>query len=92
MTPFLGEIRLLPYSFAPLNWHDCDGSELSISDYTTLYTLLGTTYGGNGVTTFCLPDLRGRVPIHQGTGPGTSTYVLGQISGNGIGVFLPVLL
>lgn len=81
MDPFVGEIRLLPYNFAPLNWHDCDGSLLPISEYDTLFNLIGTTYGGDGQNTFALPDLRGRLPIHQGTGPGLSTYSMGQLAG-----------
>jgi microcystin-dependent protein len=80
--PYLGEIRLFPYARgAPANWHLCDGSLLPISQYDALYALIGTTYGGDGQQTFALPDLRGRVPIHQGTGRGLSTYVLGQIAG-----------
>jgi microcystin-dependent protein len=80
--PYVGEIRLYPYSRgAPQGWHICDGSLLSIAEYEVLYTLIGTAYGGDGITSFALPDLRGRVPIHQGTGPGLSTYVVGQISG-----------
>lgn len=82
MEPFLGEIRLLPYTFAPANWLDCDGSLQPISQYEALYTLIGTTYGGDGVSTFGLPDMRGRVPIHRGTGLGLSPYVLGQVSGS----------
>lgn len=81
MDPFVGEIRLLPYNFAPVGWQDCDGSILSISENETLYTLIGTTYGGDGVNTFAVPDLRGRLPIHQGTGAGLSPYVIGQQSG-----------
>lgn len=81
MDPYIGEIRLLPYNFAPVNWHDCDGSLLAISEYETLYTLIGTTYGGDGQNTFALPDLRGRLPIHQGAGPGLSTYSIGQVAG-----------
>ncbi|ODU66501.1 MAG: phage tail protein [Rhodanobacter sp. SCN 65-17] len=81
MDPYVGEIRLLPYNFAPLNWHDCDGSLLPISEYDTLFNLIGTTYGGDGQSTFALPDLRGRLPIHQGTGPGLSTYSMGQLAG-----------
>jgi microcystin-dependent protein len=79
----MGEIRLFPYPRgAPSDWHLCDGTLLSIAEYDALYTLLGTNYGGDGVTTFGLPDLRGRIPIHQGTGIGLSTYVLGQSSGS----------
>lgn len=80
-TPFLGEIRLFPYTFAPVNWQLCDGSLLSISNYDALYTLLGTTYGGDGINTFGVPDLRGRVPVHQGTGNGLTPRVIGQRDG-----------
>ena len=79
--PYVGEVRLFPYNFAPNGWFDCDGRLLSIAEYEVLYTLLGTTYGGDGVNTFGLPNLCGRVPIHQGTGLGMGTYVLGQIAG-----------
>jgi microcystin-dependent protein len=80
--PYIGEIRLFPYNRgAPRNWHLCDGTLLAISQYDTLFTLLGTTYGGDGQTTFGLPDLRGRIPIHEGTGVGLSTYALGQMAG-----------
>lgn len=79
--PYVGEVRLFPYSFAPNGWLDCDGRLLSIADYEVLYTLLGTTYGGDGVNTFGLPNMCGRVPIHQGTGLGLSPYVLGQLAG-----------
>ncbi|AJP72624.1 phage tail protein [Sphingomonas hengshuiensis] len=82
MDPYIGEIRLYPYvRGAPSGWQLCDGSLLAISEYDALYTLLGTTYGGNGSETFAVPDLRGAVPIHQGTGPGLSHYVLGQKAG-----------
>jgi microcystin-dependent protein len=80
-TPFVGEIRLFPYTFAPVGWQLCDGSLLSISGYEVLYTLLGTTYGGDGVSTFAVPDLRGRVPVHQGTGTGLTARVIGQREG-----------
>jgi microcystin-dependent protein len=79
--PYVGEVRLFPYNFAPNGWFDCDGRLLPISEYEVLYTLLGTTYGGDGVNTFGLPNLCGRVPIHQGTGLGLGTYVIGQMSG-----------
>ncbi|SFR94972.1 Microcystin-dependent protein [Dyella sp. OK004] len=79
--PYVGEIRLFPYNFAPNGWFDCDGRLLSISDYDVLFNLIGTTYGGDGVNTFGLPNLCGRVPIHQGRGPGLGTYVLGQMDG-----------
>ncbi|MFE5322762.1 phage tail protein [Paenibacillus sp. NPDC056579] len=78
--PFIGEIRMFGGNFAPLGWLKCDGQLLSIAQYSTLYTLIGTTYGGDGVNTFALPDLRGRLPIHQGTGAG-GTYALGQAAG-----------
>jgi microcystin-dependent protein len=80
-TPFLGEVRLFPYTFAPVDWQLCDGSLLSIATYEALYTLLGTTYGGDGVTTFAVPDLRGRVPVHQGAGNGLTPRVMGQLGG-----------
>ncbi|WP_442254025.1 phage tail protein [Stenotrophomonas pavanii] len=80
--PFVGEVRLFPYNFAPAGWFDCDGRLLPISEYDVLYTLLGTTYGGDGVNTFGLPNLCGRVPVHQGTGIGLGTYVLGQAGGS----------
>lgn len=79
--PYVGEIRLFPYNFAPNGWFDCDGRLLAISEYDVLFNLIGTTYGGDGVTTFGLPNLCGRVPIHQGTGQGLGTYVLGQMDG-----------
>lgn len=80
-TPYIGEIRIFGFPRIPTGWQACDGSLLSIAEYETLYTLLGTTYGGDGQNTFAVPDLRGRVPIHWGRGPGTSTYVAGQMSG-----------
>ncbi len=79
--PFLGEIRVFPYNFAPRGWANCDGQLLSISQYSALFSLLGTTYGGDGRTTFALPDLRGRFMTHEGTGPGLSPYRLGQKGG-----------
>jgi microcystin-dependent protein len=79
--PYVGEIRAFGFSRTPTGWFPCDGRLLSIADYQVLYTLLGTTFGGDGVTTFGIPDLKGRRPIHWGTMPGGSTYVLGQKSG-----------
>jgi microcystin-dependent protein len=79
--PFLGEIRMFGFNFAPQGWAFCNGQLLPISQNTALFSLLGTQYGGNGQTTFALPDLRGRVAIHQGQGPGLSNYVIGQVSG-----------
>jgi microcystin-dependent protein len=79
--PFLGEIRMVGFNFAPRGWAFCDGQLLPISQNTALFSLLGTTYGGDGRTTFGLPDLRGRVPIHAGNGPGLSSYRQGQKGG-----------
>jgi len=82
MENFLGEIRLFAGTFAPQGWHLCDGSELSINQNEALFTLLATYYGGDGKTTFGLPDLRGRVPVHIGTGSGGLTpIVLGAVAG-----------
>lgn len=71
-TPYVGEIRLFAFSRIPSGWFACDGSLKPISEYEVLFVLLGTTYGGDGVTTFAVPDLRGQVPLHMGTGPGLS--------------------
>ena len=79
--PFLAEIRIFPYNFAPRGWAFCQGQLLSISQNTALFSIIGTTYGGNGITTFGLPDLQGRVPVHVGQGPGLSPYDLGQEGG-----------
>ena len=76
--PYIGEIRLFPYNFAPQGWAFCQGQLLPISQNQALFSLLGTTYGGDGQVTFALPDLRGRVPIGAGQAPGLSNYVLGQ--------------
>jgi microcystin-dependent protein len=81
MEPFLGSLLLVPYNFAPSGWALCHGQLLPISQNTALFSLLGTTYGGDGVTTFALPDLRGRVPISSGQGPGLQNYNLGQAGG-----------
>jgi microcystin-dependent protein len=75
-TPFVGEIRMFAGNFAPAGWQICAGQTLSIADYEVLFTLIGTTYGGDGQATFRLPDLQGRVPVHQGNG-----HVLGQVAG-----------
>jgi microcystin-dependent protein len=82
MTPYVGEIRMFAGTFAPVGWFLCDGSLQSISQYQVLYAVLGTTYGGDGVSTFALPDLRGRIPVGMGQGPGLSNYVIGQKSGS----------
>jgi microcystin-dependent protein len=79
--PFLGEIRMFAGNFAPKGWALCNGQVLSISQNTALFSLLGTFYGGNGSATFALPDLRSRVPVHQGQGPGLSNYVIGEEGG-----------
>ena len=76
--PFIGEIRLFGGNFAPQGWAFCDGQLLSISQFS----LVGTTYGGDGVTTFALPDLRGRVPVHQGQGQATSNRIIGEQAGS----------
>lgn len=79
--PFIAQITLFAGNFAPRNWAFCDGQIMSIAQNTALFSLLGTTYGGNGQTTFGLPDLRSRVAIHAGSGPGLSSYALGQMGG-----------
>ena len=81
MTPYLGQIALVGFNFAPVGWALCNGQILQISQNAALFTLIGTTYGGDGQTTFALPDLRSRIPLHQGQGSGTSNYVLGQTGG-----------
>lgn len=80
MTPYIGEIRMFGGNFAPVDWALCDGRLLPISEYSALFTLIGTTYGGDGVTTFALPDLRGRFPADAGTGA-NQTIALGQMGG-----------
>lgn len=80
--PYLGEIRMFGGSFEPYGWRFCAGQPLPISEYETLFNLIGTTYGGDGQETFNLPDLRGRVPLHVGRGPGISqTYQQGEAAG-----------
>src|SRR5262245_60259024 len=78
--PYLGEIRMFAGNFAPAGWAFCEGQLLAISENTALFQLIGTTYGGDGESTFALPDLRGRVPIHQGTNDGT-TFILAENGG-----------
>lgn len=80
-TPFIAEIVMFGGNFAPRSWAFCQGQILSIAQNTALFSLLGTTYGGNGQTTFALPDLRGRVPIQPGQGPGLTPRVLGEQGG-----------
>ena len=82
MDPFVAEIRIMPFNFAPVGWAFCDGQILPISQNTALFSLLGTTYGGDGKSNFCLPDLQGRAPMHPGQGPGLSLYDLGQTGGS----------
>ncbi len=79
--PYVGEIRIFAGNFAPAGWMFCEGQLLAIAENETLFQLIGTTYGGDGQSTFALPDLRGRLPIHQGTGPGLSTRTIGESSG-----------
>jgi microcystin-dependent protein len=79
-NPYIGEIRMFAGNFAPLGWMLCQGQTLPISQYDALFALIGTTYGGDGQTTFNLPNLSSRVPMHQGTGGGNN-YVLGQMAG-----------
>jgi microcystin-dependent protein len=80
--PFIGEIILAGFNFAPIGYALCNGQLLSIAQNTALYSLLGTTYGGDGQVTFGLPDLQGRAPVHQGQGPGLSNEVIGEVSGS----------
>ena len=80
--PFVAEIRIFPFNFAPKGWAFCNGQLLPISQNTALFSLLGTTYGGDGKSTFALPDLQGSAPLHEGQGPGLSLYDLGQMGGS----------
>jgi microcystin-dependent protein len=80
--PFVAEIRIFPFNFAPKGWAFCDGQLLPISQNTALFSLLGTTYGGDGKSTFRLPDLQGSVPMHPGQGPGLSLHDLGEVGGS----------
>jgi microcystin-dependent protein len=82
-NPFVAEIRLFPFNFAPRGWAACEGQLLPISQNTALFSLLGTTYGGDGRSNFALPDLRGSAAMHQGQGPGLSFYGLGERGGTG---------
>lgn len=78
---FVAEIRIFPFNFAPTGWAFCNGQLLPISQNTALFSLLGTTYGGDGKSTFALPNLQGSSPMHQGQGPGLSLRVLGEVGG-----------
>jgi microcystin-dependent protein len=82
MDPFLAEIRIFPFNFAPKGWAFCNGQILPISQNTALFSLLGTTYGGDGKSTFALPDLQGRAAMHPGQGPGLSLHDLGETGGS----------
>lgn len=82
MDPFVAEIRIFPFNFAPRGWAWCDGQLLPLSQNTALFSLLGTTYGGNGKSNFALPDLQGRAPMHPGQGPGLSLHDLGETGGS----------
>lgn len=80
--PFIAEIRIVPFSFAPRGWALCNGQLMLIPQNTALYSLLGTTYGGDGKSTFALPNLQGRAPMHPGQGPGLSRHDLGELGGS----------
>jgi microcystin-dependent protein len=79
--PFVAEIRIFPFNFAPKGWAWCNGQLLPLSQNTALFSLLGTTYGGNGMSNFALPDLQGRAPMHPSQGPGLSLHDLGETGG-----------
>jgi microcystin-dependent protein len=79
--PFLGQITLYPYTFAPYGWMDCAGQTLSVTQYSALFSLLGTNFGGNGTTNFQLPNLQGAVAVGQGQLPGGSNYFIGETGG-----------
>jgi len=79
--PFVGEIRMFAGSFAPAGWAFCSGQLIPISENDTLFNLIGTTYGGDGQETFALPNLQGRLPLHQGQGSGLGNYIIGEASG-----------
>jgi microcystin-dependent protein len=81
MDPFVAEMRIFPFSFPPKGWAWCDGQLLPLSQNTALFSLLGTTYGGDGKSNFALPDLQGRVPMHWGQGPGLSLHDIGEAAG-----------
>lgn len=79
--PYIGEIKIIAFDYAPRNWAFCDGQTLPIIQNEALFALIGNSYGGDGNTTFCLPDLRGRVPVHSGKGPGLENRTVGEIIG-----------
>jgi len=80
--PFVAEIRIFPFNFAPVGWAFCDGQLMPISQNTALFSLLGTTYGGDGKSNFALPNLQGNAPMHPGQGPGLSLHDLGEMGGS----------
>ncbi|HUK36463.1 MAG TPA: tail fiber protein [Vicinamibacterales bacterium] len=82
MDPFVAEIRIFPFNFAPKGWASCDGQILPLSQNTALFSLLGTTYGGDGKSNFALPNLQGNAPMHPGQGPGLSLHDLGETGGS----------
>jgi len=82
MDPFVAEIRIFPFNFPPKGWAFCDGQLLPLSQNTALFSLLGTTYGGNGLSNFALPNMQGNAPMHPGQGPGLSLHDLGETGGS----------
>ncbi|WP_409267397.1 phage tail protein [Massilia sp. BHUDP2] len=82
MDSYIGEVRIFTGQYAPNGWADCNGQLLSIQQYSTLFAVIGAIYGGDGRTTFALPNLNGRVPLHQGTGNGLTPRVVGQVGGS----------
>ncbi|MGA2742625.1 MAG: tail fiber protein [Bryobacteraceae bacterium] len=80
-TAYVGEVRLVGFNFAPVGWALCNGQLVSISAYNALFNLIGTTYGGDGQNTFALPNLQGRIPVHQGSVSGGANYIIGQVGG-----------
>jgi microcystin-dependent protein len=90
--PYIGEIRMAGFNFAPVGWALCNGQLLAISQNPALFDLIGTIYGGDGQNTFALPDLQGRIPINQGQGQGLSPYVIGQLAGSEAVALVPAQL
>ncbi len=82
MQPYIGQILAVGFNYAPIGWAICNGQLMSIAEYSTLYALIGTTYGGDGVSTFALPNLQGRVPLSMGQAPGMPNYAIGQMAGS----------
>ncbi len=81
MEPYIGQIQAFGFNFAPVGWLKCDGQLMSISEYSALFSLIGTTFGGDGISTFALPDLRGRSIVHIGQGPGLNSITWGEVGG-----------